>query len=62
MKLVTAIINPTHKIPTDRPFGGAPTGAPSVMNVAGLNDVMTVTQLVDLVTFLQSLAREAEAG
>jgi hypothetical protein len=51
-ELVTAIINPTHKIPSDRP-GAEPIGTPSVMSVAGLNDVMTVTQLVNLVAFLQ---------
>jgi len=51
-ELVTAIINPTHKLPPDRP-GAEPVTTPSVMSVAGLNDVMTVTQLVNLVAFLQ---------
>jgi cytochrome c2 len=52
-ELVTAIINPTHKIPSDRPGTESIGTAPSVMSVAGLNDVMTVTQLVNLVAFLQ---------
>lgn len=52
-ELVTAIINPTHKIPSDRTGRDtAPTGE-SLMTLAGLNDVMTVAQLVDLVAFLQ---------
>jgi L-cysteine S-thiosulfotransferase len=51
-ELVTSIINPTHKVPSDRPGKDAAAGA-SVMSAAGLNDVMTVTQLVDLVSFLQ---------
>ena len=51
-ELVTSIINPTHRVASDRP--GADSGTTtSVMSVAGLNDVMTVTQLVDLVAFLQ---------
>ncbi len=54
-ELVTAIINPTHKVPSDRPGAEPAPGAPSVMSIAGLNDVMTVTQLVDLVAFLQPL-------
>ncbi len=52
-ELVTSIINPTHKIPADRPDKGAAPGGESMMALAGLNDVMTVTQLVDLVAFLQ---------
>ncbi|MBS0394942.1 MAG: cytochrome C [Proteobacteria bacterium] len=54
-ELVTAIINPTHKVPSDRPGAEPVPGGPSVMSIAGLNDVMTVTQLVDLVAFLQPL-------
>ena len=52
-ELVTSIINPTHKIPSDRPGKGEVPAGESVMALAGLNDVMTVTQLVDLVAFLQ---------
>jgi sulfur-oxidizing protein SoxX len=52
-QLVTSIINPTHKIASDRPPHDISAGGESLMSVAGLNDVMTVTQLVDLVAFLQ---------
>lgn len=52
-ELVTSIINPTHKIPSDRPGRGDAPAGESVMTLAGLNDVMTVKQLVDLVAFLQ---------
>jgi L-cysteine S-thiosulfotransferase len=51
-ELVTSIINPTHKVPHERP-GSEAAASESLMKIAGLNDVMTVTQLVDLVTFLQ---------
>jgi L-cysteine S-thiosulfotransferase len=51
--LVTSIINPTHKIPSDRPGRGDTPAGESLMALAGLNDVMTVTELVDLVAFLQ---------
>jgi sulfur-oxidizing protein SoxX len=51
--LVTAIINPSHKlaIGTD-PSEVAPAGQ-SLMEGAALNDRMTVRQLIDLVAFLQ---------
>ena len=52
-ELVTSIINPTHKIPADRSGKAAAPAGESMMALAGLNDVMTVTQLVDLVAFLQ---------
>ncbi len=52
-ELVTAIINPTHKIPSDRTAHDAAPAGESLMTLAGLNDVMTVAQLVDLVAFLQ---------
>jgi len=52
-ELVTSIINPTHKIPADRAGRDAAPAGESLMALAGLNDVMTVTQLVDLVAFLQ---------
>ena len=52
-ELVTAIINPTHKVAPDQPPKGSTPGDASLMSIAGLNDVMTVTQLVDLVAFLQ---------
>jgi sulfur-oxidizing protein SoxX len=52
-ELVTSIINPTHKIPSGRSARDAVPAGESLMTLAGLNDVMTVTQLVDLVAFLQ---------
>jgi len=61
-ELVTSIINPSHKVAPDYPSkevvpgaeaSKAPAEKESPMAIAGLNDVMTVTQLVDLVTFLQ---------
>jgi hypothetical protein len=53
-ELVTAIINPSHKIAaaTD-PAQVAPEGQ-SLMERAALNDRMTVRQLTDLVAFLQT--------
>lgn len=52
--LVTSIINPSHRIaPGTDPAVVAP-GGRSLMENAGLNDVMTVRQLVDLVAFLQT--------
>jgi len=53
-ELVTSIINPSHRI---APGVAAETVAPggvSLMEVAALNDVMTVRQLIDLVAFLQT--------
>jgi L-cysteine S-thiosulfotransferase len=52
-ELVTSIINPTHKIPAARTARDMAPPGESLMTLAGLNDVMTVTQLVDLVAFLQ---------
>ena len=48
--LVTAIINPSHRI--SRAFPSATTGSQS--NMRSYNDVMTVQQLVDLTEFLKS--------
>ena len=53
--LVTSIINPSHRLAR-----GFPIEAPDAVSVDGkskmriYNDVMTVTQLVDLVMFLES--------
>ncbi len=53
-ELVTAIINPSHKIASGTdPAQVAPEGK-SLMEVAALNDRMTVRQLTDLVAFLQT--------
>jgi hypothetical protein len=52
-ELVTAIINPSHKLsPRYREEQVAANGE-SLMSYAFLNDVMTVQQLIDLVAFLQ---------
>jgi len=52
--LVTSIINPSHRIaPGTDPATVAP-GGRSLMENAGLNDIMTVRQLTDLVAFLQT--------
>jgi hypothetical protein len=50
--LVTSIINPSHKLAIRYPVSHIQQGGVSKMPV--FNDVMTVTELVDLVTFLQS--------
>ncbi|MDX2319681.1 MAG: cytochrome C [Moritella sp.] len=49
--LVTSIINPSHKIARDYPRSMLQTDGVSKMAV--YNDVMTVTELVDVVSFLQ---------
>jgi hypothetical protein len=52
-ELVTAIINPSHRIaPQHREDGTLPDGQ-SIMSAAYLNEIMTVQQLVDLVAFLE---------
>ena len=52
--LVTSIVNPSHRIARDYPRSAVTTNGVSSMNLAYLNGVMTVQQLVDLVAFLQS--------
>jgi hypothetical protein len=53
-ELVTAIINPSHRIAPGYPLSQVTTpDGQSLMNLAYLNDVMTVQQLIDLVAFLQ---------
>ncbi|PKH08065.1 c-type cytochrome [Moritella sp. Urea-trap-13] len=49
--LVTSIINPSHKIARGYPHSMVQIDGVSKMKV--YNDVMTVTELVDVVTFLQ---------
>lgn len=51
-ELVTSVINPSHRLAKGYPADSAGEGEPSKMR--NYNDVMTVTQLTDLVTFLQS--------
>jgi hypothetical protein len=53
-ELVTSIINPSHKILRRKPYNQGTVieeDGSSAMRV--YNDIMTVTQLVDLVTFLE---------
>lgn len=53
-ELVTAIINPSHRIVLKVPQAPAGPGEASPMELARLNEHLTVQQLVDLVAFLQS--------
>jgi mono/diheme cytochrome c family protein len=49
--LVTSIINPSHKLSLHYKLQA--TQADGTSNMPAFNDVMTITELVDLVTFLQ---------
>jgi L-cysteine S-thiosulfotransferase len=51
-ELVTAIINPSHRI--SKGFKGLTTNPDGSSKMPSHNDVMTVTELIDLVSFLQS--------
>jgi hypothetical protein len=51
-ELVTSIINPSHRIAEGYPLEDVASAGESLMVFAYLNEVMTVQQLVDLVTFL----------
>lgn len=51
-ELVTSIINPSHKISKRYKQGVVSEDGDSTMRI--YNDVMTVTQLVDLVTYLEA--------
>ncbi len=51
-ELVTSIINPSHRLVKGYPADEIQNGGESKMR--NYNDVMTVTQLIDLVAFLQS--------
>lgn len=57
-ELVTAIINPSHKLARGFPVDTVSEDGQSLMAV--YNDVMTVSQLIDLVTFLQSRYEKIE--
>jgi hypothetical protein len=50
-ELVTSIINPSHKFVQGYPIAAVTAGGKSKMT--NFNDVMTVTELVNLVTFLE---------
>ncbi|MBK6599731.1 MAG: c-type cytochrome [Proteobacteria bacterium] len=56
-ELVTSIINPSHRIAPRYPRDPTALGGESLMEIAALNNVMTVQQLVDLVAFLQASYR-----
>jgi len=53
-ELVTALINPSHRLAPRYPEEQVAANGESLMSAAYLNDVMTVQQLVDLVAFLQT--------
>jgi mono/diheme cytochrome c family protein len=53
-ELVTAIVNPSHRIARRDPAVEVAVDGESLMSLAHLNDVMTVQQLIDLVAFLQA--------
>ena len=51
-ELVTSIINPSHKLA--RGYSSADDQTEGTSNMKNYNDVMTVSELIDLVAFLQS--------
>jgi len=57
-QLVTAIVNPSHRLPIGHERTGVSVDGQSRMT--SLNDVLTITQLTDIVTFLQAHYTEAE--
>lgn len=57
-QLVTAIVNPSHRLPIGHRRTGVSEGGQSRMT--SFNDVMTVTQLTDIVAFLQAHYTDAE--
>ncbi len=57
-QLVTAIVNPSHRLPIGHDRTGLSADGQSRMPV--YNDVLTVTQLTDLIAFLQPHYTEAE--
>lgn len=54
-ELVTSIINPSHKLAPGYKEEDVTIDGASRMELAHLNDVVTVQQLIDLVAFLQPL-------
>lgn len=54
-ELVTSIINPSHKLAPGYEEDEVSAGGRSLMEEANLNEVMTVRQLTDVVTYLQPL-------
>lgn len=56
-EFVTSIIDPSHRIATSLPKDTFPPGGSSLMELAMLNAVTTVRQLINLVAFLRSVCR-----
>lgn len=52
--LVTSIINPSHRVGPKTPASMRMDDGVSLMEVAMLNDRLTITELIDLVAFLQA--------
>ena len=57
-KLVTSIVNPSHRLPVGHQRTGVSVDGESRM--PSFNDVLTVTQLTDIVAFLQQHYTEAD--
>ena len=53
-ELVTAIVNPSHRIARRHREKGADEQGTSLMELENFNDQMSVAQLIDLVSYLQS--------
>ena len=53
-QLITSIINPSHEISRRHRYSRKPDGQPSATKMKDINERMTVAQLIDLTTFLQS--------
>jgi sulfur-oxidizing protein SoxX len=52
--LLTAIVNPSHRLARGYPSEATTINGESVMSLIYLNELMTVQQLIDMVAFLQS--------
>lgn len=52
-ELVTSIINPSHKLAPRAPYESKVTDESGVSKMPVFNDVMTITELTNLVSFLQ---------
>jgi hypothetical protein len=53
-ELVTSIINPSHRITRRYPEDQVAQDGRSLMELAHVNDVLTVQQLIDIVAFLEA--------
>lgn len=52
-ELVTSIINPSHKLAPRAPYESKVADESGKSKMADFNDVMTITELINIVTFLQ---------